>query len=263
MTRSTNPQKLRELLQNWPKGTVALQPWLSRQCVSRFLAKRYHQYQWVKRIGSGAYVRPADSVDWTGGLHALQSQLGLPVHAGDKTAFQLKGYAHFIPLGTGYPVYLFGPPGTRLPRWFQRHSWDVKPRYSTTKLFDGVPQIGLSEHSLGEYSIRLSTLERAMLEHSHSVEGESFEEAKLLMEGLTSLRPELVQQLLEACRSVKAKRLFLFLAEDCGHAWVDKLDILKLDLGKGKRSIVKGGRLDPKYQITVPAKSEPAGAEAP
>ena len=65
------------------------------------------------------------------------------------------------------------------------------------------------------------------------------------------MRPELVQQLLEVCRSVKVKRLFLFLAEEAGHAWVKELNILKLDLGKGKRSIVKGGRLDKRYQITV------------
>ena len=72
------------------------------------------------------------------------------------------------------------------------------------------------------------------------------------MEGLTGLRPKLMQELLAACSSVKAKRLFLFLADICRHAWSEKLDVLILDLGKGKRSIVKGGRLDIRYQITVP-----------
>jgi len=33
-----------------------------------------------------------------------------------------------------------------------------------------------------------------------------------LLEGLMSLRPDLVQELLESCRSVKAKRLFLYFA---------------------------------------------------
>jgi Transcriptional regulator, AbiEi antitoxin N-terminal domain len=32
-----------------------------------------------------------------------------------------------------------------------------------------------------------------------------------------------------------------------------ELDVDALDLGVGNRSIVSGGRLDPKYQITVPA----------
>ena len=34
--------------------------------------------------------------------------------------------------------------------------------------------------------------------------------------------------------------------------WLDRIDRAKIDLGKGKRMIAKGGKLDPKYQITVP-----------
>ena len=53
-----------------------------------------------------------------------------------------------------------------------------------------------------------------MLELLHLVpEKEPFDEAKLLMEGLTTLRPSVLQPLLENCNSVKAKRLFLSLAE--------------------------------------------------
>jgi hypothetical protein len=85
----------------------------------------------------------------------------------------------------------------------------------------------------------------------------SFEEAALLMEGLTTLRPRMLQGLLEQCRSVKVKRLFMYLAEDCNHAWVKKLDVSKVDFGKGKRMIVKGGRFNSKYNITVPI-PEPA-----
>jgi hypothetical protein len=55
-----------------------------------------------------------------------------------------------------------------------------------------------------------------------------------------------------ACNSIKVKRLFLYLAEGHGHPWFERLDLNALDLGKGNRSIVVGGRLDPKYQITVP-----------
>jgi hypothetical protein len=112
--------------------------------------------------------------------------------------------------------------------------------------------MGLTERADGDFSIRLSAPERAVLEAIEDVPRlQSFGEARLLMEGLTTLRPELVQQLLEACRSVKAKRLFLFLAEEADHPWVKELSISRVDLGKGKRSIVKGGRLDAKYQITV------------
>jgi hypothetical protein len=51
---------------------------------------------------------------------------------------------------------------------------------------------------------------------------------------------------------VKAKRLFFWLAERQGHAWFRKLDPDRFDLGLGKRVLATGGKLDRKYQITVP-----------
>jgi hypothetical protein len=45
-----------------------------------------------------------------------------------------------------------------------------------------------------------------------------------------------VQKLLEDCTSVNVKCVFLYLAEKAKHAWL-KLD--KIDLGRGKRSLVK------------------------
>ena len=44
----------------------------------------------------------------------------------------------------------------------------------------------------------------------------------------------------------------MVLGEYGNHAWVQKLDLSRVDFGKGKRMIVKGGRLDWKYNITVP-----------
>lgn len=65
-------------------------------------------------------------------------------------------------------------------------------------------------------------------------------------------RPQTVQELLEQCTSVKVKRLFLYLAEKAGHEWAKYLDLSKVDLGKGKRALVKGGEYVTKYQMTVP-----------
>jgi hypothetical protein len=50
--------------------------------------------------------------------------------------------------------------------------------------------------------------------------------------------------LLEACRSVKVKRLFLYMAENQGLPWLAKLDLSKVHLGAGKRMIVLRGRYD-------------------
>jgi len=73
-----------------------------------------------------------------------------------------------------------------------------------------------------------------------------------LMEGLNNLRPAAVQELLERCSSVKVKRLFLYMADKAGHEWLSHIKLSKIDLGSGKRAIVKGGVYISKYEITVP-----------
>lgn len=54
---------------------------------------------------------------------------------------------------------------------------------------------------------------------------------------------------------MKVKRLFLYLADLAGHPWRAKLKERRIDLGSGKRLLVRGGKLDPKYQITVPVEA--------
>ena len=61
------------------------------------------------------------------------------------------------------------------------------------------------------------------------------------MEGLNNLRPKQVLQLLEACTSVKVKRLFLYMAEKTEHSWFNFLAVDKIDLGNGKRQLAKNG----------------------
>ncbi|HMQ05622.1 MAG TPA: type IV toxin-antitoxin system AbiEi family antitoxin domain-containing protein, partial [Pyrinomonadaceae bacterium] len=61
-----------------------------------------------------------------------------------------------------------------------------------------------------------------------------------------------VQSLLEKSTSIKVNRLFLYLAEKAGHRWFNQLKPELVNLGSGKRSIVKRGIYVDKYQITVP-----------
>ena len=61
-----------------------------------------------------------------------------------------------------------------------------------------------------------------------------------------------VQKLLEMCTSVKVKRLFLYMAESGRLPRLEEIGLGRINLGKGDRTVIKGGRLDPKYRITVP-----------
>lgn len=72
------------------------------------------------------------------------------------------------------------------------------------------------------------------------------------VEGLRNLSPRKLQKLLDDCRSVKVQRLFFWFADRHNHSWLKQVDRDQVDLGKGKRMLVKDGRLDPKHLITVP-----------
>jgi hypothetical protein len=254
---SQKASKINQLVKAWPKGTLAVYNWLVSQGVYRQLVGTYIKGSWIDRIGRGAFKRAGETVDWMGALYAIQTQLKLSVHAAGKTALGLQGYAHYVPLGAGQTVVLFGGPGEKLPEWFRRFDWKVKIRYTATGFLDVKKGMGLTDHVLGDYSIQISSPERAMLEVCYDApDEESYEEAGLLMEGLTTLRPELVQELLRESGSIKAKRLFMHLAEKKGHTWVKKLDLKKVDFGSGKRMLGKHGTYDSKYQIVVPAAKE-------
>ncbi len=65
--------------------------------------------------------------------------------------------------------------------------------------------------------------------------------ADALMQGLATLRPQLVGTLLQHCRSIKAKQLFLALAGRHHHAWLLHVQLQRMELGRGKR-VPKHGR---------------------
>jgi hypothetical protein len=251
---SYSASKINQLLKSWPQGTVATSTWLAERGVYQQLAHVYQSSAWIESMGKGAFKKSGDSVSWLGALFALQSQLDLSVLPAAKTALALHGVTQFVPLGGSSIVYLFGPPKSRLPSWFKQHDWDVRLEYVQTRLFgEEQRKIGLSQLDQGTFSIYSSSRERAILEVCYLVpKRQQYEEARFLMEGLQTLRPKMIQSLLEACQSVKAKRLFLHLAEKLQMPWFEKLKIDQIDLGKGKRTIVKGGVLDSKYDLVVP-----------
>src|SRR5579863_1280398 len=93
--------KLKFLLENWPGGTVYAAAWLAKHGIGDDLLAQYRKSGWVKAVGNGAVARAGDRIEWTGGVYALQEQLRLPIHIGGKTALEMQGYAHFLPLGKG------------------------------------------------------------------------------------------------------------------------------------------------------------------
>jgi hypothetical protein len=245
--------KINLLLQQLPSGAVATSKWLHEKGISLSLTTAYVRSGWLDRLGTGAVVRRGGKVSWLGAVYALQTQLGLSVHPGGKTALGLLGALHYIPLGTP-SVELFCRTLENLPRWFTKHDWSARIKVTRSDLFDNDDSgLGLTRIENGEFSIMASSNERAIMEYLYLLEDNyQGDEPVKLMEGMAWLRPDVVQRLLAACGSVKVKRLFLYLAERENHPWLKKLDLDKVDFGKGKRQFAQGGYLYPRYQITVP-----------
>jgi hypothetical protein len=247
--------KINQVLQQWPKGTVATQTWLNGLGVSSKLASWHVGSGWLARFGARVFSRPGDQVNWQGGLYALQTQLGMTVHVGGRTALELQGRSHFVPLGRHKKVIMVSDQPEQLPAWFRKHPWEVSIEHHCLSLFKSRTEGATTSLDCGGFQVVMSSAERAIMEQIRLVgTNDDIKEVYQLMEGLGTLRPKVAQELLERCRSTKVKRLFLWSAETVGHAWFNRLDSSRIDLGKGKRQIYKGGRLSQKYQITVPGR---------
>lgn len=242
-------------------GTVALPRWLEGLGISRDLQKVYRKNGWLETIGPGAFKRSGEQVNWQGGLYSIQQQAKLPIHAGALTALSLQGLAHFFRM-TEETVFLFSPRQTILPRWFKNHSWGYPVQHIKTSLLpcsakalrEGETEgLALTTHEEKNFFITISTPERAILECLYLAPAKlDLMECYHLMEGLSNLRPKLLQELLEQCTSVKVKRLFLYMAKKAHHQWLHFVDQKKIDVGKGDRSIVKGGLYNSDFHISIP-----------
>jgi hypothetical protein len=251
-------RKLNRLQRELPEGLLADAAWLERHGYSSSLRSQYVRGGWLESPARRVYRRSRTPLTWQQVVISLQSVLDLPLAVGGRTALEQQGYAHYLSASVR-EVYLYGP--KHPPTWLASLPLNVTFRWrNSLRLFPGTdeipPDFGLVSINPGSLirPIHYSGKERAVLELLDELpEHESFHQADALMEGMSDLSPSRLQTLLEVCSSVKVKRLFLFFADRHDHAWRSRLDTSRVDLGSGKRALVTGGKLDPRYNITVPA----------
>jgi len=243
--------KLQNLLISWHNGAVATTKWLEEIGISSNLVGAYKRNGWVVSFARRAYARPQDQIKWYGALHALQSQLKLDVHVGAKTALELQGVSHFIPMGQ-QTIDILKVPKTRIPRWFFLHKWEERIRVPECNFLP--PQVEVQEHSMGNLSIQISSRERAALELLYLAPRlYDFEEVRLIMDSLGSLRANVLSELLLVCTSEKVKRLILYFGDQQKHPWRQHLDEEKIKLSPSLLKIVpKNGRYHAKYNLFLP-----------
>lgn len=243
-------KKLRSLLDAWEPRGVATTAYLKTLGITPQDLQNYTSSSWLMPLGRSAFKRPKETVTWQGALRSLQVQLRLPVHVGALTALEMWGHNHYVRLGATRAC-LLSPLNVALPLWFRTH-WGDDVRHVQTKLLP--PDSGMTEHATPEgFALGISTAERAVLELLHlAPKIFSLVEAGLIIESMTLIRPKLMQNLLEQCASIKARRLFLYLAERANLPVLRHLDLDRIDLGAGDRSLVPNGRYVAKYRLLLP-----------
>jgi len=247
-----------------PEGVALPAAWLQFLGLSRQSLSQYRKKGYLLSPANGVYVFPGSELGWQGVLLGLQRLLDLPVHVGGITALNARGFAHYLPLGGETRIYLWGD--CVLPGWVNKALPGVEFVHYRSKLFHvGSDSIGISDLpvNIRDWEIKTAGPERAILEVLSKVETfqESFTAAAELYSGLSTLRPNILNELLSACTNVKAKRLFCFLAKYYEHPWVKYVNFDTLDLGSGKRLVTKGGKLDKEFLITVPTEFSTTGNE--
>jgi hypothetical protein len=247
---TNSDKKLMNLLANHVPGTVLLASWLEKNGFSRDLQKYYLKSGWLESYGVGAFKRPNENVNWVGALNSLQRQTELPVHVGGLTSLSLQGLSHYVRLAKE-PLYIFSPQYVNLPKWFLDQEWSEQVVHVRTKFLPA--DFALFEYNQDALKLKLSSPERAILECLYMTPNRfDMVECYQILEGLQNLRPNVLQELLEKCNSIKVKRLFLFMASKAKQQWLDFVDQTRITFGTGDRVLVKGGVYIAKYRISIP-----------
>ena len=265
-----NRGKLNQL-QRLPDAALVDAAWLERRGYSSSLRSQYVKAGWLNQPAPRVYRRGNSPLSWQETVISLQTFLESDLTVGGRSALEELGYGHY--LGRRREVHLYG--AQRPPGWLGALPLDVEfVWHNNQRLFPSDPVVTRSDGAeasesteplpflpggflisagTAKWGMRLASAERALFQLLDELPThETFHQVDMLMEGLANLSPRNLQIQLASCASIKVKRLFFFFADRHRHAWLDRIDRSAVDLGTGKRVLVKGGKLDPTYLITVP-----------
>ena len=203
-------------------------------------------------ISHGVYRKPGPPLKWEHLVYSLV-ELGHNVHVGGRSALDLSGFAHYLPLGGMQYLHLYCE--STIPTWVGKLKIPVEIVPHKLNIFSKLPENSINTRPFGhwDWPIPYASTELALLELVDTIDGsDSFQTVDKYFEIATTLRPELMNQLLSTCKKVSANRLFLWFAKRHNLPCFKSLDIKKINLGSGKRMIAQGGVLDKDFQITVP-----------
>ncbi len=250
-------QATRRLLLGLKAGEVITASQLRAIGVSARLTSYLKQNAVLRQLGVGAYVKGEEKPSFVSAVQAINSLTKVPIYFGGRSALDIFGVSQYLSLGAGGAAWLFSSAKVKLPKWFMSGVWDVQPKLVQTHFLASKLNHSIRTKEVDGFTVQVASRERAILEAIYLIgKWHRFEEIDELFESLTTLDGKHIQNLLENCNSIRVCRIFLFLAQKHGHPWLRDIDEFKVSLGRGKRVVIKNGRLDARYQITVPQMEE-------
>ena len=210
---------------------------------------------WLEKLSNKAYKKVNDKLSWYGLLYTLQTIHQLNIHLSGRTAIAISGKSHYLYFGNYKNISVSIGKNVKIPAWFTYADF-IPEKFDIQKsvlLKDENIHKYLMSTELGGLQIGYSCNELAILDVLNTCKTEhDYEEASQLMESFPYLRSTIVQELLEQSNSIIATRLYLHLAKVHNHGWYKKLDLLKFNLGVGKRRVGEGKFYDKDLQLYAP-----------
>lgn len=240
--------KLNRILQIRNNGGLLFSAWLRRDGYSDQLLKQYRTAGWLCSLANGVMYRTGEKLSAYAAIASYNEQCGKHYRIAAHSALELFGYYHYVPMGK--PVLIVAHHDMHTPSWMRGDKFDRTISAFSTDTFGELQE---EEVQADGRNVISSSPEQAFMECLLlAPKRYALMDLYYIMEQLTSLRVDKLQRLLETTKSLKVKRLFLYMAEKAGHYWFDEIDTSRIELGTSKLQIVKGGVYDPKYKITIP-----------
>jgi hypothetical protein len=218
MGLSERTSLLKKLQTEIPRGAPFSAETLRGIGVSAALAWRYVHSGWLESLGRGLFMFPKDQFDRDACLKFLATKIpGL--HVGGKSALAWRGVRHNVAVRES--LVLLGDVSKRLPEWFTSR---FPADYAARRLFGNKLPGNFALQPLPQTpeGPLVSERERALLEMLSEVGlTQEIEEARNIMEGLYTLRSDVLETLLKSCVRVKVVRLCVQWSDELGLPWAE------------------------------------------
>lgn len=252
----TKNQAKRPRLENvLPRGQLVDRSWLYRKGFKRPDIDYHLRAKNLQASFRGVYQRPSLQLKWQNIVYSL-NEMGYNTHLGGETALSQQGYAHNLSMSqTQIGLHSAEVLPAWLEQWQQTFNSPFSIKCHKQAWLKELPSelINTIPYGQWDWSVPHAHPELAILEYLFELKTETdFHHADSLFENLATLSPARLQLALEHCNRIKTKRLFGWFAERHQHPWHNHIHWQKIYTGSGKRSIIKGGKLDKHWQITVP-----------